>query len=154
MDSGRSSASTPARGCPGTGEGLCTATEERGRLAGYGEGANICIITLTSSPAPLSIVGVFTVFVTDAALCRHVFNHNGADSLLMQVTAVAPLQYGHAFPHVISCPCCHGGPFPRPAPNDISSTAVALMGQPWARLILNPTPYPDQCPAAPFCQPR
>ena len=32
-----------------------------------------------------SIVGVFTVFVTDAAISRHVFNHNGADSLLMQL---------------------------------------------------------------------
>ncbi|GAX72950.1 hypothetical protein CEUSTIGMA_g405.t1 [Chlamydomonas eustigma] len=32
-----------------------------------------------------SIVGVFTIFVTDAAISRHVFNHNGADSLLMQL---------------------------------------------------------------------
>lgn len=32
-----------------------------------------------------SIVGVFTIFVTDASLCRHVFNHNGADSLLLQL---------------------------------------------------------------------
>lgn len=32
-----------------------------------------------------SIVGVFTIFVTDAALSRHVFNHNGPDSLLMQL---------------------------------------------------------------------
>ena len=32
-----------------------------------------------------SIVGVFTLFVTDAALCRHVFNHNGPDTLLMQL---------------------------------------------------------------------
>lgn len=32
-----------------------------------------------------SIVGVFTIFVTDAAISRHVFNHNGADTLLMQL---------------------------------------------------------------------
>lgn len=32
-----------------------------------------------------SIVGVFTIFVTDPALCRHVFNHNSADTLLMQL---------------------------------------------------------------------
>lgn len=30
-----------------------------------------------------SLVGQFTVFVTDAALCRHVFNHNSKDTLLM-----------------------------------------------------------------------
>lgn len=32
-----------------------------------------------------SIVGVFTVFVTDAQICRHVFNHNSADTLLMDL---------------------------------------------------------------------
>lgn len=32
-----------------------------------------------------SIVGVFTIFVTDAAISRHVFNHNSADTLLMQL---------------------------------------------------------------------
>lgn len=30
-----------------------------------------------------SLVGKFTIFVTDASLVRHVFNHNGKDSLLM-----------------------------------------------------------------------
>eukprot|EP00798_Chlamydomonas_sp_ICE-L_P016403 gene16403-22610_t len=32
-----------------------------------------------------SIVGVFTVFVTDAQISRHVFNHNSADTLLMDL---------------------------------------------------------------------
>ncbi|KAG1671059.1 hypothetical protein FOA52_000730 [Chlamydomonas sp. UWO 241] len=32
-----------------------------------------------------SIVGVFTIFVTDAEISRHVFNHNSADTLLMQL---------------------------------------------------------------------
>lgn len=41
-----------------------------------------------------SLVGQFTVFVTDAALCRHVFNHNSKDTLLM---ALHP-RCGHAGP--------------------------------------------------------
>ena len=32
-----------------------------------------------------SIVGTFTIFVTDAAISRHVFNHNSADTLLMNL---------------------------------------------------------------------
>ncbi len=32
-----------------------------------------------------SIVGVFTIFVTDPAICRHVFNHNSTDTLLLQL---------------------------------------------------------------------
>lgn len=32
-----------------------------------------------------SIVGKFTVFVTDPVISRHVFNHNGSDSLLLEL---------------------------------------------------------------------
>ena len=39
-------------------------------------------------------MGVFTVFVTDAATSRHVFNHNGPDTLLLALHPIAPFVLG------------------------------------------------------------
>uniref|UniRef100_A0A7S0V0I1 C-22 sterol desaturase n=1 Tax=Polytomella parva TaxID=51329 RepID=A0A7S0V0I1_9CHLO len=41
-----------------------------------------------------SLAGQFSVFVTDAALCRHIFNHNSEDSLLLALHPVAKTVLG------------------------------------------------------------
>lgn len=60
-----------------------------------------------------SIVGIFTVFVTDPALSRYVFSHNSSDSLLLALhpngerSARMPLKCSRSTLYV-SGPACAG----------------------------------------------